>query len=43
MCGAHECFFFLISVKDGAPGICETYLGAVFATVPNAPKSTGLY
>ena len=33
--------FFWISVKDGAPGIYETLLGAVFVTIPNVPVTTG--
>ena len=28
-------------VNDGAPGICETKLGTVFATIPNALITTG--
>ena len=32
---------FWISVKDGAPGICETLLGTVFVTIPNVPVTTG--
>ena len=32
---------FWISVKDGAPGICKTLLGAVFVTILNVPVTTG--
>ena len=41
ICAVPMSVIFESSVKDGAPGICKTKLGAVFATIPNAPITTG--